>query len=275
MATSKGLYQYDAQKLEKQTVFDAGASILSAKFAFNNSILIAGGGDAMIRWWNLETEGYLGSLPGHLLGVARLDLPNSGNFLASGSDDATVRVWDVLTAFNQGIDSIRLLHTFRDPVARVMDMDASANGEMIAAASQRNVHIWQPQSGVLLKNISQPEGWYSALAFSPDSQTLTTAFDGQRLEFWNTSNWQRVKFINLVASVQALAYSPDGNYLAVGYTDGRIQLWEVSTKSLRADLAGHEGLTNLAFAPFNNHLVTSSNDGTVRIWDVSPLYGVD
>jgi WD40 repeat protein len=229
----------------------------------------------MIRWWDLETQGYLGSLPGHLLGVTRLDLPDFGNFLASGSDDATVRVWDVSTAFNQGVDAVRLLFTFRDPVARVVDLDASPNGEMLAAASQRNVHVWHPQTGVLLKKISQPEGWYSAVTFSPDSQVLATAFDGRRLEFWNTFTWQRVKFIRLSTPVQVLAYSPDGIYLAVGYTDGRIQIWDARNKFLRVDLAGHEGLTSLTFDSVGTRLVTSSADGTIRVWDVSPLYGVD
>lgn len=275
LATSKGLYQYDAQLLKKQNVFDAGASLLSARLAFNDELLITGGGDAMIRWWDRETKGFLGSLPGHLLGVTRLDLSDFGNFLASGSDDATVRVWDVSTAFNQGVDAVNLLFTFRDPVARVMDMDASPNGEMVAAASQRNVHIWHPQSGVLLKKISQPEGWYTALSFSPDSQVLTTAFDGRRLEFWNTSSWQRFKFIRLSAPVQVLAYSPDGIYLAVGFVDGRIQIWEARSKLLRVDLVGHEGLTSLAFDSIGTRLMASSADGTLRIWDVSPLYGLD
>jgi hypothetical protein len=271
LATSKGLYLYDAATLKKQRVFDPGASILSTRLTANDGLLVTGGVDGTIRWWDLATTGYLGSLSDHLLGVVRLDLPDFGNFLASASDDATVRVWDISTLYNLGADSVRLLFTFRDPVTRVMDLDVNPDGQMVAAASQQHVHIWNSQSGALLRTISQPLGWYTALTFSPDSQVLTTAYDGRRLEFWNTLTWERIKFIPLTGPVQTLACSPDGFFLVVGFEDGRIQIWDVRSKLLRADLIGYPGLTSLDFNALGNRLATSSADGSIRIWDLTLL----
>ncbi len=271
LATSDGLYLVDADMLRRERILDKGASILSVAYVFNDGLIAAGGGDAAIRWWDPENNEYLGFLQGHLLGVVRLGVPNYGSFLASGSDDATVRVWDISTMYNLGVESIRLMFTFHEPHNRVTDMAVSGIGEMVAASSNQHVHIWNPLTGELLRTIHQPAGWYTAAAFSPDNQTLVTAFDGRRLEFWDTQTWERTKFLPLDGAVQEIAYSSDGGYFAIGFEDGRIQIWNARTKLLLADLPGHEGLTSLAFSPFGDQLASSSENGTIRLWDLSPL----
>ncbi len=269
LATSYGLYLVDADTLHREQILDKGASVLSAAYAFNDGLIATGGGDAVIRWWDPENNKYLGDLQGHRLGVVRLGLPIFGSFLASGSDDAAIRVWDISTMYNLGVDGVRLLFVFYEPQNRVTDLAVSGIGEMVAASSNQFVHIWNPFSGELLKTIHQPTGWYTALALSPDSLTLATAFDGRRLEFWNTHTWARSKFLPLDGAVQVLSFSSDGNLFAVGYEDGRIKIWNARTYQLLADLSGHKGLTSMAFSPAGDQLATTSDNGTIRIWDVT------
>lgn len=271
LATSKGLYLVGAETLQRELILDNGASILSAIYAFNEDFIAAGGGDATIRWWDPFNNKYLGVLQGHLLGVIQLGLPNYGSFLASGSDDATVRVWDISTMYNLGVDGIQLKFTFYEPQNRVTDLAVSGIGEMVAASSYRNVHIWHPITGVLLQTIHQPTGWYTALDVSPDSQTLITAYDGRRLEFWNTQTWERTKFLPINGAVREISYSLDGSYFAIGFEDGRIQIWNARKKFLLADLSGHVGLTSLAFSPSSDLLASSSENGTIRLWKITPL----
>ena len=262
LATSDGLYLVDVETLLRKRTIDKRASILSVTYAFNDSLIATGGGDASIQWWDPESGEYLGNLQGHLLGVTRLTYSHSADYLASASDDATVRIWDY-------DDSP--LYTFRDPVTRVMDMAVSLNGQMIAASSNQHVHIWNPLTGELLRTIRQPTGWYTALTFSPDSQTLMTAYDGRRLEFWDTFTWERTKFLPLNGEVRVLTYSSNGNLFAIGFEDGRIQIWNAQNKWLLADLSGHNDLTSMAFSPSGDQLATSSENGTIRIWDLSML----
>ena len=262
LATSDGLYLVDAETLLRKRILDKNASILSVAYAFSDSLIATGGGDAAIQWWDPDSGEYLGNLQGHLLGVVRLDTPNNDSFLASGSDDATVRIWE---------DDDSPLYTFRDPVTRVMDMAVSPNGQMVAASSNQHVHIWNPLNGELLRTIRQPSGWYTALTMSPDSQTLMTAYDGRQLEFWDTRTWERTKFIALDGEVQVLTYSTNGNLFAIGFEDGRIKIWNAQNKQLLADLSGHSDLTSMAFSPMGDQLATSSDNGTIRIWELSAL----
>jgi WD40 repeat protein len=234
----------------------------SVTFFPDDDWIAAGGQDSVIRIWDIADDRFVTSLNGHLLGVIRLAYSQSTDLLASASDDASVRIWDY-----DGSP----LYTFRDSVTRVKDMDISPNGQLVAAASNRHVHIWDPISGNLSKTISQPVGWYTAAAFSPNSQILSTAFDGRRLEFWDTATWARTDFLSLDTTVISLAYSPNGRLLAIGFEDGRIQILDVASLFMLADLAGHTDLTSMAFSPANDRFLTSSADGSIRIWDVSPL----
>ena len=132
-------------------------------------------------------------------------------------------------------------------------------------------HIWDPATGELSHDISQPVGWFTAAAFTPDSRVLATAYDGRRLDFWDTATWKRIDTMPLNAGVRSLAYSLDGRMLAIGYADGRIQIWDTYYEFLLADFSGHPKLTSMAFSPFDDQLATSSADGSVRLWDLTPL----
>jgi WD40 repeat protein len=261
LATSIGLYLHDLTSGRSQ-ILDARFSMSSVAFIPDDDLIAAGGQDSVIRIWDIYDGSFVTRLNGHLLGVVRLAYSQTGDFLASASDDATVRIWDYES---------NPLYTFRDSVTRVADMAVSLNGQMVASASNRHVHIRSPLNGDLLKTISQPIGWYTAVAFNPNSQVLSTAFDGRRLEFWETATWNRTDFISLDTEVLSLTYSPNGRLLAIGFEDGNIQILDAASLYLLADFAGHTDLTSMVFNATSDQLLTSSSDGSIRIWDVSPV----
>jgi len=261
LATSNGILLLQPFA-DEPGILDEGISIVSVVYIPGDDWIAAGGRDSLIRIWEVSTGNFVKHLSGHLLGVVRLSYSSVRNFLVSASDDATVRIWN---------DDGSPLHTLRGPITRVVDMAVSLNGRMVAAASNQHVHIWNSQTAELLYTISQPEGWYTAVVFNPNSQVLVTAYDGRRLEFWDTATWERVDFIALDSPVQSLAYSPDGRLFAIGYADGRIQIRNSYYDFLLVDLVGHPEITSMAFSPYEDQLVTSSADGSIRLWDLTPL----
>jgi WD40 repeat protein len=265
LATSKGIYFYDFYELEKLGSMEIGP-VTSVAYSANDEVIIVGASDASITGWNISDRRFTGSWMGHLLGIVRVYFSEAGNFLASGSDDATIRIWDAAG---------NLFFTLSEPIARVSDMAVSNNGRLVAASSNQHVHIWNPVNGDLLKTIHQPVGWYNAVAFSPDSSTLVTAYEDRRLEFWNTTTWARSKVIPQTQQIELLAYSSDGSMLAAAYQDGRIRIWDPQSRALLVDLAGHPEITSLIFNSLANKLVTTSRDGTIRVWDLAPLWAVE
>jgi WD40 repeat protein len=261
LATSKGIFLIGSDGDDPE-ILDAGASIASIVQIPDSDQIAAGGFDSLIRIWDAVSGDFIKYLRGHLLGVVRLSYSPFGHFLASASDDATVRIWD---------GSGQHLQTLRGPNTRVVDMDASINGQLVAAASNQNVHIWNPQTAELLHTISQPVGWYTAAAFSPNGQLLVTAFDGRRLETWDTTTWKRKDLIPVNAQVRSLEYNSTGRLLAIAYQDGRIQIRDAFYRLLLVDLEGHPKITSLSFSFDDSQLVSSSADGSIRIWDLTSM----
>jgi hypothetical protein len=261
LATSKGIFLIGTDEADPE-ILDAGASIASIVKIPNTDQIAAGGYDSLIRNWDVVSGDFIKYLRGHLLGVVRLSYSPFGQFLTSASDDATVRIWDA---------DGQHLHTLRGPNTRVVDMDVSLNGQFVAAASNQNVHIWNPETAELLHTISQPEGWYTAAAFSPNGQVLVTAYDGRRLETWDTTTWKRKDLFPVNAQVQSLEYNNTGRLLAIAYQDGRIQIRDTYYRLLLADLVGHPKVTGLSFSPNDDKLVSSSADGSIRIWDLTSM----
>ena len=68
--------------------------VISVSFAENGQILATGGYDKLIKIWDLDSGRELRSYPGHESAVWSLVFTSDGD-LASGSQDGTVKIWDL------------------------------------------------------------------------------------------------------------------------------------------------------------------------------------
>ena len=87
--------------------------------------------------------------------------------LASGSDDNTVRLWDVQTG-----EQLRTLEGHTDGVTSVA---FSPDGNTLASGSDDNtVRLWDVQTGEQLRTLEGHTGSVNSVAFSPDGSTLAS-----------------------------------------------------------------------------------------------------
>lgn len=92
--------------------------------------------------------------------------------LASGSDDYTVKLWDV--------GSGGLLHTFQGHLEWVVTVVFSPNDEFIASGSwDTTVKLWKVSTRSLLTTLHEHSSWVKALGFSPDGSILASRDEGE------------------------------------------------------------------------------------------------
>ena len=199
-------------------------------------------------------------LLGHTHSVNKVVYAPDGTTLASGSVDATVRLWDV----NRGT----LLKTFTPEVADITSLAFSPDGATLACGGYKFVRLLDAVSGVSKATLKASTHMVNTVAFSPDGRTLASGSWDTPIHLWDAISGQlKATLTGHTGAVQRVAFSPDGRTLVSTSRDGTIRLWDAVAGKLKDILARD---------PNQFHSVAFSPDGqTIAGGSYQRLYLVD
>src|SRR5271165_4292311 len=187
-----------------------------------------------------------------------------GKTLASGSDDHTVKLWEVATA--------KLLSTLEGHAGSVLSVAWSPDGKTLASGSGDNtVKLWDTATGKLLSTLKGHTDVVESVAWSPDGKTLASGSGDHTVKLWEAATGKLLSTLEgQTDPVWSVAWSPDGKTLASGSGDHTVKLWEAATGKLLSTLEGHTDLVrSVAWSPDGKTLASGSGDHTVKLWDAA------
>eukprot|EP00042_Codosiga_hollandica_P050570 m.606888 g.606888 ORF g.606888 m.606888 type:complete len:841 (-) comp58115_c0_seq2:186-2708(-) len=246
-------------------VSDALAANHLASF---RSVISASYSNSLFNWNFQASPPQSTPLPGHTHWVTCLAVSRGGTLVASGSNDCTVRLWDLASS--------TLVHIFKGHDNWVNTVAFSPDGLLVASGSHDGtVRLWNVKTGKSVgKPFEQADNWIYSVAFSPDGTRLISAGSDRTirvLDLHAAAQLTAQPLAQHTALIRSVAYSPDGTKIAAGDLDGLIRLWDTRTGLQIGDsLTGHTaGIYSVAFSPDGARIVSGGEDNTVRIWDAT------
>ncbi|MCA2618423.1 hypothetical protein, partial [Microcystis sp. M099S2] len=215
-------------------------------------------------------------LEGHDNSVLSVNFSPDGKTLVSGSDDKTIKLWNVETG-----KEIRTLYGHDNSVTSV---NFSPDGKTLVSGSDDNtIKLWNVETGQEIRTLYGHDSYVSSVNFSPDGKTLVSGSYDKTIKLWDVETGQEIRTLyghdNFVYSVN---FSPDGKTLVSGSNDKTIKLWNVETGQEIRTFKGHDSYVySVNFSPDGKTLVSGSNDKTIKLWNVETgqeirtLYGHD
>ncbi len=175
--------------------------------------------------------------------------------------------------FAQGITQWRLPEGSEAPFGKTVINTTvfSPDGTRLAVATTNGIAVSDTYTGKKLAMLPVSMDTATALAFSPDNQTLASAGTDATVHLWNIHTGEHTAdFTGHTYPIVSLAFSPNGQTLASG-SFREIRLWDLRTElPVRAAvLHGHRDMvTTLVFSPDSKTLASTSFYGTVLLWDL-------
>jgi WD40 repeat protein/serine/threonine protein kinase len=258
-------------------------AVYSARFSPDGKQVATGGYDKLVMIWNPdevhpvnigrrlegkpdEKQNYI-KLAGHDEPVRSVSFSPNGQLLLSGSEDHSVRVWDV--ALGKAVKALR------GHGRSVRACEFSPDGKWaLSGGDDESVRVWNvagyQEMRVLHATVfSGHEDAVLSARYSGDGQQIITASRDRTASRWRADNGAPImryeeghEFL-----VSGAVFFPDGKRLATGAGDNSVRIWDLTAGIQSAVLTPTGRIGTLAVSPDGNWLVTGSNGNEVKLWN--------
>ncbi|PWY68740.1 NACHT and WD40 domain protein [Aspergillus eucalypticola CBS 122712] len=205
--------------------------------------------------WNAELE----TIEGHKRFVVRaVTFSRDGKWLASGSEDNTIKIWDAATS--------TLQQTLEGHDDSVISIAFSADGRKLVSGSwDRTVRVWDLTTSTH-QTLKGHEHYVYSVCFSPDDCRVASGSYDHTAKIWDITSCTHQTLRGHEDWVYSVAFSPDGQCLATGSWDKTVKIWNTASGALQDTYKMARVVSYLAFSP-DGRLAVSN--GAVMFWDTA------
>lgn len=247
-------------------------AVLEVQWSSDGEKLLSCSADKTCRVWDVNEGKQVKKVSEHESFVNSIcPQRRSPHLFATGSDDASIKVWDAR--------SKRSTHTFKDRFQITSVAFADASDQVYAGGLDNSIKVWDlrrdDEPSMVLKGHSDT---LTGLSLSPDgSHLLSNAMDNT-LRQWDMRPYAPVdRCIKIYTGhlhthekmLLRCSWSSDGLQVTAGSSDQNVNVWDVATRRLQYKLPGHNGSVNeVVFHPLEPVVGSCSSDKTIFLGEL-------
>ncbi|XP_003737306.1 transcription initiation factor TFIID subunit 5 [Galendromus occidentalis] len=222
--------------------------------------------DVLFRMMDEKNASEAKILTGHQGPVTSLSFSSDKQFLLSGSEDGTIRLWSLLTWSN--------VVAYKGHVFPVWSVQFAPAGYYFASCGHdRTARLWATDSYQPLRVFAGHYSDVDCVQFHPNSNYVATGSTDRAVRLWDVLSGQCVRYMTgHKSTIHSLAFSSCGRFLCSAGVGGRILVWDIHSAHLLADLWSHtDTVHQLSFSREGTILASGGMDCCVKVWDFSKL----
>jgi TIR domain/NB-ARC domain/APAF-1 helical domain/WD domain, G-beta repeat len=204
----------------------------------------------------------LSTLEGHGAGVRAVAVTPDGRRAVSGSDDRTLKVWD--------LERGALLATLEGHGHWVRAVAVTPDGRRAVSGSlDRTLKVWDLEQGALLATLEGHDDRVLTVAVTPDGRRAVSGSLDAMLQVWDLEeNALLTTLPSHGVGVRAVAVTPDWRRAVSGSDDRTLRLWDPGTGRELAEFTGDAPFSCCAITSDGGSVVAGDGAGQVHVLEI-------
>jgi Prp8 binding protein len=246
-------------------------AVLEVHWSVDGSHIFSASSDKSMAAWDVELGQRVKKCVGHTSFVNSCCPAKRGPpIVATGSDDGTVKVWDMRVKGPQ--------QSFNNRFAATCVCFSAQNDQIFAGGIDNVIKVWDLRKNDVHMYLEGHEDTVTGVRLSPDGSYLLSNSMDNTVRIWdikpfakedrNIKTFQGVVH-NFEKTLLKCSWSPDGSKISAGSADRFVYIWDQATRRILYKLPGHRGSVNeVDFHPNEPIIASCCSDQTIYLGEI-------
>ena len=218
--------------------------------------------DQSVHLWTNTVSGKYKLLKCHPSPVRSVDFSNTGKYLLTGSNDKTIKIFDLYP-------KAKFVSSFKGHSNWVRCARFSPDNRLIGSCGDDNaVIIFDVEQKSVKYRFLDHLSHVNSCRFSPDGTIIASAGDDGKIKLFDIRIGRLIQHYDAHNNkINCISYHQSGNYIISGSDDSTIKIWDLKMGQILYTVHGHKGkVKSVNFNIDGDYFCSGGEDSILMVW---------